>query len=137
VFQRYDRFVHGYAQSRYVGPVTGFLAGVLGGIVSAPGPPLVVHAYLNTIEDSKTLFVTGMSSLFLIAHVVRLLFLYNRRLLHTTEVTLGFLFSVPIFAGVLLGAASRSYVDSRTFEQVVKVLLVLIGLKLLTNGLGM
>jgi len=38
---------------------------------------------------------------------------------------------------VLLGAASRSYVDSRTFEQVVKVLLVLIGLKLLTNGLGM
>jgi uncharacterized membrane protein YfcA len=63
VFQRYDRFVHGYAQSRYVGPVTGFLAGVLGGIVSAPGPPLVVHAYLNTIEDSKTLFVTGMSSL--------------------------------------------------------------------------
>lgn len=137
VFQRYDAFVHGYAQSRYVGPLTGILAGILGGIVSAPGPPLIVHSYLSTIDDTRALFVTGMSSLFFLAHVIRLGFLYFGNLFHTTELTLGILFSIPIFVGVLIGAASRSYIDSRTFELLVKALLVLIGLKLLANGLGL
>jgi hypothetical protein len=37
---------------------------------------------------------------------------------------------------VLVGAASRSYVDSGTFERLVKLLLVIIGLKLAGDGLG-
>jgi hypothetical protein len=136
IFQRYERLVEGYADSPYSGPVAGVLAGTLGGIVGAPGPPMVTHAYLNTVGESKKLFVTATSALFLTAHVIRLAFLAGGGLLHTTELTLGVLFSIPIFVGVLVGAASRSYVDSGTFERLVKLLLVIIGLKLAGDGLG-
>ena len=44
---------------------------------------------------------------------------------------------VLAFAGVLVGIASRSYVDSDTFERAVQILLVLIGVNLLRNGLGL
>jgi uncharacterized membrane protein YfcA len=137
VFQRYDRLVDGYTESRISGPIAGALAGLLGGIVGAPGPPMVTHAYLNTIGESKKLFVTATSTLFLAAHVIRLGFLYAGDLLHVQELTLGVLFSIPIFAGVLVGIASRSYVDSDTFERAVQLLLVLIGVNLLRNGLGL
>jgi uncharacterized membrane protein YfcA len=137
IFQRYDRLVDGYTDSRLSGPVAGVLAGLLGGLVGAPGPPMITHAYLNTIGESKTLFVTATSTLFLTAHVIRIGFLYAGDLLHTTEVTLGVLFSIPIFAGVLVGIASRSYVDSNTFERAVQLLLVLVGVNLVRNGLGL
>ncbi|WP_265110822.1 TSUP family transporter [Halosolutus halophilus] len=135
-FQRVEDRIHEYATHGSVGVFSGSLSGLLGGAVSAPGPPLVIHAYLNTVEDHRTVFVTGVSALFLLAHVVRVLFLAHADLLHAREVILGVAFTVPIFVGATLGIVFRQYVDDGTFTLLVKVLLAAIGVRLFLNGIG-
>lgn len=135
IVQRYDELVERYADSAVAGGVAGGLAGVLGGIVSAPGPPLVVHSYLEA-GGSRDLFVVGTSSLFLVAHAVRLAFLTEAGLLGGREVALGVGFTLPIFAGVVLGSRVRPHVDAGAFETLVKGLLLVIGVRLLATGLG-
>jgi uncharacterized membrane protein YfcA len=135
IFQRYETAIERYATSPAAGPVAGTLAGVLGGAVSAPGPPLVIHAYISA-DDDRVIFVTGASALFLIAHVVRIIFLTNATLIGPAEVWLGILFTLPVFAGVMLGAHYRSSIDPLTFKRLILVLLAIIGLKLAADGLG-
>ena len=134
--QWYERRIYEIADHGLAGLMAGSISGVIGGAVSAPGPPLVIHAYLNTLGDGKTAFVTATSSLFLIAHCFRLTFLANVGLLGVREILLGLAFSVPIYIGVALGIRARPYLDSRKFTMAIKVLLVLIGLRLLARGLG-
>lgn len=135
LFQRYEEHIKAYANTKSAGAGAGILSGFLGGVVSAPGPPLVIHAYLN-VEEGKRAFVTGVSSLFLVAHSFRILFLVGNGLMEIPEVTFGVLFSVPIYCGVFLGSLSRSHIDALLFKRLVKGLLAIIGFKLLLNGLG-
>ena len=136
IFQRYEAAIERYAASSVAGPVAGTLAGVLGGAVSAPGPPLIIHAYISADND-RVVFVTGASTLFLIAHIVRVIFLVDATLLGPAEVWLGVLFTFPVFAGVMLGAHYRSSIDPLTFKRLTLALLAVIGLKLAADGLGM
>lgn len=135
-FQRIEDRIREYATRDSAGAFSGTLSGLLGGAVSAPGPPLVIHAYLNTIEDQRTVFVAGVSTLFLIAHIFRVIFLVNADLLHVREVILGVSFSMPIFTGVYLGMLCRPYVSDRAFVVLIKVFLAAIGIRLFTNGIG-
>ncbi|MFC4248330.1 TSUP family transporter [Natribaculum luteum] len=136
VFQHVEEKIYEYAERPSVSVFAGTLSGLLGGAVGAPGPPLVIHSYLNTIDENRTVFVTGTSALFLVAHVVRVVFLANANLLQTTEFVLGALFTVPVFVGVYLGTVFRPYLDERLFALFIKLLLVLIGIRLFLNGIG-
>ncbi|WIV67030.1 TSUP family transporter [Natrialbaceae archaeon AArc-T1-2] len=135
-FQHVEERIQEHASSDSAGAFSGSLSGLLGGAVSAPGPPLVIHTYLNTITDRRAVFVTGVSALFLIAHAVRVLFLARAGLLHVREILLGAVFTVPIFVGVTLGIAFRPHIDDETFTLLIKVLLAVIGIRLLLNGFG-
>lgn len=134
--QRFEERIYRLADTHLAGMVAGGIGGVLGGAVGVPGPPLIIHAYLNTLHEGKTAFVTATSSLFLIAHVVRLVFLSNVGLLGSREIVLGGVFSVPIYLGVVLGIRTRPYVEQRRFTLAVKGLLALIGLRLFGKALG-
>lgn len=136
VFQRVEERIYDYAERPSASVLAGALSGMLGGAIGAPGPPLVIHAYLNPTYESRTLFVTGTSALFLVAHSVRMLFLSNADLLHAREFALGIAFTVPVFVGVYLGTVVRPYVDERRFTLFIKLLLFLIGIQLFMNGMG-
>lgn len=136
VFQRVEDRIYEYAERQSVSVFAGMLSGLLGGAVSAPGPPLVIHSYLNTIDENRTMFVTGTSALFLVAHVMRMLFLTNADLLQTQELILGAGFTVPVFVGVYLGTVFRPHLNERLFTLAIKLLLALIGIRLFLNGVG-
>lgn len=136
IFSRFEDQIKGYASLDGAGAFSGSLSGLLGGAVSAPGPPLVIHGYLNTVDENRRVFVTGVSALFLIAHAVRIVFLANADLLHTKEILLGAIFSVPMFAGVYIGILFRPYINEKTFKLLIKILLTAIGIKLFLNGIG-
>lgn len=136
LFQFVEDQIYKYGQRRSASIFAGTLSGLLGGAIGAPGPPLVIHAYLNTINENRTLFVTGTSALFLVSHVIRIAFLTNADLLHTREIMLGIAFSIPVFVGVYLGAVFRPYVNDRLFTAFIKLLLAVIGVRLFLNGMG-
>lgn len=136
IFQRVEEQIYQYADHPSASVFSGSLSGLLGGAIGAPGPPLVIHSYLNTIHENRTLFVVGTSALFLVAHTIRIVFLANARLLGVDEILLGVAFTVPIVAGVYLGAALRPYINERLFTLFIKGLLALIGIQLFLNGIG-
>jgi uncharacterized protein len=55
------------AQERWLGPLAGFLGGVLNGIANVPGPPITI--YLLSLELEKRELVKGMASAFLVTKV--------------------------------------------------------------------
>jgi len=62
--------------------------------------------------------------------------LANATLIGPAEVRLGILFTLPVFAGVMLSAHYRSSIDPLMFKRLILVLLAIIGLKLAADRLG-
>ncbi|WP_167768464.1 TSUP family transporter [Haloarcula amylovorans] len=125
-----------YAEKTGLSVGSGIFAGLLGGVIGVPGPPLVVHTYIQVAEEA-TEFVAGVSSLFLIAHLLRIGILASDRLLGLRGLLIGLLLTIPIWLGVVLGVRFRDYIPDRRFEQTIKVFLAVIGVRLLMSGLSL
>ncbi|MBV0926293.1 sulfite exporter TauE/SafE family protein [Halomicroarcula limicola] len=125
-----------YAEKTGLSVGSGLFAGLLGGVIGVPGPPLVVHTYIQVAEEN-TEFVAGVSSLFLVAHLLRIGILASDRLLGVRGLVIGVLLTIPIWIGVVLGVRFRDYIPDRRFEQTIKVFLAIIGVRLLMNGLSL
>jgi uncharacterized protein len=110
----------------------GLLAGVLGGAVGTPGPPVIVYATTQpwsprTIKANLQAFFFVNQSLILAG--------YWRAGLITDEVTTDTLtFAVPAAIGVLLGVALFSRVDPVRFRRIVFALILVSGVVLLVRG---
>lgn len=125
-----------YAEKTGLSVGSGLFGGLLGGVIGVPGPPLVVHTYIQVAEEG-TEFVAGVSSLFLIAHLLRIGILASDNLLGMRGLLIGLLLTVPIWLGIVLGVRFRDFIPERRFEQTIKVFLAIIGVRLLMNGLSL
>lgn len=125
-----------YAEKTGLSVGSGIFAGLLGGVIGVPGPPLVVHTYIQVAEEA-TEFVAGVSSLFFIAHLLRIGILASDNLLDVRGLVIGLLLTIPIWLGVVLGVRFRDYIPDRRFEQTIKIFLAIIGVRLLMNGLSL
>jgi uncharacterized membrane protein YfcA len=110
----------------------GVLAGVLGGAVGTPGPPVVLYA--ATQGWSARAIKANLQAFFVVNQGAILIGYWWAGLL-TREVwslTLGF--ALPAIAGGTLGAVLFERVDQRRFRQIVFALLLVSGLALLVRG---
>jgi uncharacterized membrane protein YfcA len=111
---------------------TGFLAGVIGGAVGTPGPPVIVYA---TTQGWSPRTMKANTMAFFVANQAAILAAYWWAGLLTREVaTVAAAFALPALAGVATGVALFGRLDPVKFRRVVFTLLLLSGLVLLVRG---
>ena len=119
-------------EGRRWGLGAGALAGVIGGAVGLPGPPVVLYAATQgwTARTVKA----NLQAFFVVNQGAILIGYWSAGLL-TREVwhlTLGF--ALPAIAGAVIGALLFERADQRRFRQLVFALILISGLVLLVRG---
>jgi len=117
---------------RWWGLATGFLAGVIGGAVGTPGPPVVVYA---TTQGWGPRTMKANTMAFFVANQGAILLGYWWAGLLTREtVEVAAAFALPALAGLGAGVALFGRLDPVVFRRVVFGMLLVSGLVLLVRG---
>ena len=119
-------------EGRRWGLGAGALAGVIGGAVGTPGPPVVLYA---TTQGWGPRTIKANLQAFFVVNQAVILAGYGWAGLLTDEVwRLAAVFAVPAIAGVALGVGLFNRVDPVRFRRIVFALLFVSGLALLARG---
>ena len=110
----------------------GFLAGLVGGAVGTPGPPVIVYA--TTQGWSPRTMKANIMGFFVLNQGAILLGYWWAGLLTPPVLTLTAALALPALAGALLGMALFGRLDPVRFRRIVFALLLVSGLVLLIRG---
>lgn len=117
----------------WCGPVAGTAAGVLNGLSTVNGPPLVM--YLVALGLKKDEFV-GSYGLIAVCGSIPLAVSYLAvGVLGPRELIWSTLALVPVFIGLVLGARLRRCIDPDLFRRVLLVILAVLGVNLIRRAL--
>ena len=117
---------------RWWGLATGFLAGVIGGAVGTPGPPVIVYA---TTQGWGPRTMKANTMAFFVANQGAILLGYWWAGLLTRETAeVAAAFALPALAGVAAGVALFGRLDPVVFRRIVFGMLLVSGLVLLVRG---
>jgi uncharacterized membrane protein YfcA len=119
--------------ARWVGPVVGFSAGVLGGMSAMFGPPMI--AYLVGRGTDPDSFVKQMAIFAFTASLTMLLALGSSGSMSWSDVGISAAAIVPIQAGMPLGRWLRRRTQPEWFRIAVLVVLALGGVDMLRRAL--
>jgi uncharacterized membrane protein YfcA len=119
-------------EGRRWGLGAGVLAGVIGGAVGTPGPPVVLYA--TTQGWSPRAIKANLQAFFVVNQVVLLAGYWWAGLLTREVWRLAALYAVPAIAGVAAGMALFDRIDPVRFRRLVFALLFVSGLVLLARG---
>jgi len=118
--------------SPFWGIAAGMLAGVIGGAVGTPGPPVILYA--ATQGWSPRTIKANLQAFFAVNQGVILVGYWWAGLLTRDVIVLTASFVLPALGGLVAGMLLFDRVDHRAFRRVVFVLLLLSGLGLLARG---
>ena len=110
----------------------GVLAGVAGGAIGTPGPPVIV--YSTTQGWSPRTIKANLQAFFAVNQAVILVGYWWAGLLDATVWKLAGSFALPAAAGVALGVLLFNKVDHARFRRIVFAVLLVAGLALLVRG---
>ena len=113
--------------------IMGFIGGVLGGLSTIFGPPLVL--YLNLLRLPKDRFVAAIGVIFFFTSLFLFLAFGSVGILSTQTALLSALAIPPVFVGQYIGARLRSCMPQRFFQRIVLIFLLLLGMNLLRRAL--
>ena len=119
-------------QGRRWGIGAGVVAGIIGGAVGLPGPPVVLYA--ATQGWSARALKANLQAFFVVNQGAILIGYWWASLLTREMWQLSLGFAVPALAGVVAGALMFERVDQRRFRQLVFALIFVSGLVLLVRG---
>jgi uncharacterized membrane protein YfcA len=110
----------------------GVLAGVAGGAVGTPGPPVIL--YSTTQGWSPRTFKANLQAFFFVNQVVILAGYWWAGLVDAEAWRLAASFALPAAGGTVLGMLCFNHVDQHRFRRLVFTLLLVSGLALLARG---
>lgn len=117
--------------ARWTNAPAGFLAGLAGGLTGVSAPVILV--YLMSLKLPKETFILTISWYFIAMGSGQFVWLVQAGLM-TWEL---FLWSssslIPIFVGMWIGTRIGHYISKQRFEQLILVMMALMGAKLLFN----
>lgn len=117
---------------RWAAPLAGAFSGLLGGLSTIWGPPLVM--YFVMIRLPKEAFIRATGLIWLCASVPLVIGYRRNGILDDATAVLSLAACVPSFAGQWLGTWVRSWIEQETFRRVLLVVFFLIGLNLIRRA---
>jgi len=117
----------------WVGPIAGTAAGVLGGLFSTGGPPLILYYQLSKVD--KAVFRGSLLTIFLVLGCVRLPAYAVLGLLTPARLWSALLVLPPVLMGAYLGHRAQLKLSEEQFRRLVSLALIAIGVVLLFRRL--
>jgi uncharacterized membrane protein YfcA len=114
---------------KVLGPVCGFISGILNGMTNAAGPALAIYLYSLKLE--KRTFVKSISTIFVTTKITQLVAISTWNLLNWHTITLSIQVSLFTLAGFYAGMKIQDRINQQTFNRGLTVLLFLIGVILI------
>lgn len=118
---------------RWLGVAVGLTSGVLGGLSTMHGPPLIM--FLVALRLPKDEFVGTIAVLYLSGIVPLTLALGALDVMGRHELLLSALAGAPVFLGVLAGQLVRDRLDQNTFRKGLLVMLLFTGAALIRRAI--
>jgi uncharacterized membrane protein YfcA len=118
---------------RWLGALVGLVSGVLGGLSTMWGPPLIV--FLVALRLPKDVFVGTIGALYLLGIVALALALGAFHVIGRLELLTSAVATLPLFLGVLLGQLLRGRLDQEKFRKGLLAMLLLTGLALIRRAI--
>jgi uncharacterized membrane protein YfcA len=116
---------------RWTGPAAGVFAGIVGGLSTFYGPPLML--YLIWLRMAKDEFVVAVSLTFFVGASALTVGLLLFGVADFGDIGLSVLACAPVFAGMWIGQKARVRLDQRRFSQLVLAVYVSMGLSFLAR----
>ncbi|MSP68006.1 MAG: sulfite exporter TauE/SafE family protein [Alphaproteobacteria bacterium] len=117
----------------WAGAATGTAAGILGGLTTLFGPPIVI--YLSAVQLDRHSFVAIISTIYVVASGFLVVSLYAQDAYTAINAWQGALATVPVLLGVMVGQRIRGGINERLFRRLLMTLLVFAALNLLRRAL--
>ncbi len=120
-------------REQVMSPLVGATAGLVGGLSSFFGPPVTM--YLIALKLPKEDFIAATAVCFLVGGVALYTNFAINGILDGPEFGASTLAVIPVVCGIAMGRALSRRIPQKSFEHLVLVILVLVGLNLLRRGL--
>ena len=120
-------------QEIWAGPVTGAMAGIIGGLSTLSGPPLMI--YLSCLRLPKDEFVVAVSLMFLTAAAGLALGLLLFGISKPADLGISALACIPVFVGMWVGSKARVRLSERAFSTAVLLTYVVTGLSFIAKAI--
>jgi uncharacterized membrane protein YfcA len=130
-FPRYLRL--GHRAERRLGVPIGFFAGVLGGMTTFFGPPLIMFLFALNLDKDE--FVGVISTVYLCAAVPLAVALGMFGIMDQAGYLWSTAAAVPLLLGVLIGQWLRSRISQSAFRRGLLLLLLVVGVRLIYRAI--
>jgi uncharacterized membrane protein YfcA len=121
-------------QERWLNPLVGVVSGLLGGISSYYGPPLMLYAL--GLRLPKEEFVPAVSMFYWVAAIGLFIGLYVMGAANLVELGLSVVMLVPVFIGMWAGRFIHVQLDEQRFARILTAIYIVTGLSFLHHAFG-
>ncbi len=121
------------ATERWFGPIAGAMGGILGGLTTIWGPPMLMLLVLLKLDKQTWIQTVGV--IWFIGSIPLALAYWHNGILNTQTASISGLACMPGMIGIWLGEAVRNHINTETFRKILLVTLFLIGGNLIRRGL--
>ena len=118
---------------RWLGPVAGLIGGVMGGLSTIYGPPLIM--FLVALHLHKDEFVGTIATFYLIGIIPLIAALGAFDIMGQSELILSTLATIPLLVGMAVGQLLRARIAQERFRHALLAMLSLLGCGLVLRSL--
>ena len=118
---------------RWANPLVGIASGLLGGISTFYGPPIMLYVF--GMRMPKDEFIPTISLMYTVAGIGMLFGIYANAVATPAEIGVAFLMLIPTAIGMWIGRFVRVQLTERRFQQLIVGIYVLTGLTFLADAL--
>lgn len=120
------------AHERWANPLIGICSGLLGGISTFYGPPLMLYVFGMRLPKDE--FIPTISLMYTVASFGMLLGIYVNRVATVPEIGISVLMLIPTAIGMWIGRFVRVQLSERRFQHIVIAIYVATGLTFLVSA---
>ena len=117
---------------RWAAPLAGVTGGLLGGLSSVWGPPIIM--YMVMLRMPKDVWVRSVSLVYVVGAVPLAAFYWSNGVLNPSNVYLSTAACIPGMLGTLMGEQIRKVINEDVFRKALLVLLFVIGLNMVRRA---
>jgi len=119
---------------RWLGMPVGFIGGLLGGMTTFFGPPLIMFLFALNLEKDE--FVGTISTIYLCAAIPLAVALGMFGFMGPQEYAWSTAAAAPLFLGVLVGQWLRSRISQSAFRRGLLLMLLVVGVRLIYRAVA-
>lgn len=121
------------AHERWANPLIGIASGLLGGVSTFYGPPIMLYVFGMRLPKDE--FIPTISLMYTVAGVGMLFGIYANAVATLPEIGVAFLMLIPTAIGMWIGRFIHVQLSERRFQQLIVAVYIITGVTFLVDAL--